>query len=139
MALGGILCIFLSQYANVLWGRTHEGNDPFFFPAAFILAAIYGWWSRNYPASFLVGLLAVPYLIPFPGVWHESVIFNLIKAIFNPADFNLWDPAIFLGFGVASGLCGMGFARLARWRKKAKALISQSCQPGKIAGFSNRK
>jgi hypothetical protein len=122
LTLGGILCILLSQYANVLWGRAHEGDDPFFFPAAFMVAAVYGWWSRNYPASFLVGLLAVPYLIPFPGFYNGSVIASLIKALFNPADYNLTDLAIFLGFGIASGLCGMGFARLARWRKKEKAL-----------------
>jgi hypothetical protein len=122
MALGGIFCIFISQGSNVLWGKFYDGDAPFFFPAAFILAALYGWFSRNYPASFLVGFLAVPYMVPFPGFQSGSVVVNLVRALFHLSKYNNVDLAIIVGFGIAAGLCGMGLAKLARRRKKEKAL-----------------
>jgi len=118
LILVGIVFIWLSQFANVLWGKLGEGSDPFFFPTAFVLAAIYGWLSRSYFGTFLVGFLSVPYLIPFPPFQSGSVIYNFFMSILNPTDYNLLELTIFLGFGVAAGLLGMGFVKLAKWRNR---------------------
>jgi hypothetical protein len=123
LVLGGIPFIWISQYANVLWGKWHdEGSDPFFFPAGFALAAIYGWCSKNYPCTFLVGFFSMPYLIPFPPFQSGSAIYNLFWFIFSPANHNLLDSIIIPDFGATAGLFGMGFVKFAKWRNKTRSL-----------------
>ncbi len=126
LVLVGIIFIWLSQFANVLWGKLGEGSDPFFFPAAFVSAAIYGWLSRNYFATFLVGFLSVPYLIPCPPFQSGSVIYNFSMSIFNQTNYNLLDLVIFLGFGVVAGILGMGFVKLAKRRNRANRKVGET-------------
>jgi hypothetical protein len=118
----GILFIWLSQYSNIWWGRRGDGYTPFFFPAAFVLAAVYGLWSRSYPGAFLVGFLSIPYLIPFPPFQSGSVILSLIRTVFGMAHTNIVDLIIFIGFGIAAGLFGMGFVKLAKRRSRSRSL-----------------
>ena len=114
-----IIFIGLSQYTNVWWGRLNEGCTPFFFPAALILASIYGLLTRNYIGSFLVGFFSVPYLIPFPPYQTGSVIYDFILAVLGLTQANILELIIFIGFGIASGLFGIGFVKLSNRSEKS--------------------
>jgi multisubunit Na+/H+ antiporter MnhB subunit len=110
-----ILAIFANGYvAPLVTIVTGRGNydDPFFFPVAFVFAALYGWWSRDFLLSFLVGFLSIPLIIsPFPPYFLPVVfITNLLEL----STYDLVDIAIFCVFGAVSGLIGVGFAAYAR-------------------------
>lgn len=79
LILAGIICVILSQLISEqagIWFCGPGCDDPFFFPVAFAIAAIYGRWSSNYRYNFLVGFFALPYMLsltpPFdpPSVHH---------------------------------------------------------------------
>ncbi len=118
LILAGIALVLLSQLINGLSGRWL--NDPFLFPAAFAITAIYGWWSRSYIYSFLVGFFAIPYLVPFPPFHSECIPYTFIATLLGQANYNLVEQAIFLGFGIAGGFIGMGLAKLSRCRTGQK-------------------
>ncbi|MBE0516782.1 MAG: hypothetical protein IBX41_05255 [Methanophagales archaeon] len=111
-----ILAIFVSGYVGQILMRGSGFDDPFFFPIAFVFAAIYGWWSRDYLLSFFVGFLSIPLIIsPFPPYFLPVVfITNLLEM----SNYNLFDIAIFCVFGIVSGLIGIGFAKLHRMRSE---------------------
>ena len=48
--INGVVFLFLTYYPTARY------DDGFFFPIAFVIAAVYGWWSKNYLYSFLVGI-----------------------------------------------------------------------------------
>ena len=105
-----ILAIFVNGYVVQILTRGGNYDDPFFFPVAFVFAAIYGWWSRDYLLSFFVGFLSIPLIIsPFPPYFMPVVfITNLLEL----SNYNLITIAIFCVFGLVSGLIGVGFAKL---------------------------
>ncbi|MCX9012761.1 MAG: hypothetical protein OIN66_16790 [Candidatus Methanoperedens sp.] len=116
LLLAGIIFVMLSNIIGVLiWSlmRPH-GNDPFYFPVAFVMAAAYGWYSRNYYYGFFVGFFSVPYVVPFPPYYSISVVYVIITNVFGLTSYNLLDLSIFLLFGIASGFIGIGFAK---WHK----------------------
>ncbi len=106
----GLVFLFLTHYSAARY------DDGFFFPVAFVFAAIYGWWSRDYLLSFFVGFLSIPLIItPFPP-YFMPVIF--ITDLLELTDYNLVTIAIFCGFGIVSGLIGVGFVKLHKIRLK---------------------
>lgn len=110
-----ILAIFANGYVAQLVTMLTDGgkyDDPFFFPVAFVCAALYGWWSKDYLLSFLVGFFSIPLIIsPFPPYFLPLVfITNLLEL----SNYDLMTIAIFCVFGALSGLIGAGFAAYAR-------------------------
>lgn len=118
----GIAFVIFSYFINCLYSiflsyySTAHYDDVFFFPGAFALAALYGWWSKNYFYGFLVGFCSIPLIIsPFPPYFLPVVfITNLLEM----SNYNLFDIAIFCVFGIVSGLIGIGFAKLHRMRSE---------------------
>jgi len=106
----GMAFIALSHFLNFLLSKWLY--EPFLFPVAFIVAAIYGWWSRNYIYSFIVGYFSIAYFIPFPPFYSGSILIDFIKTLLGLADYNLHELLIFLSFGIISGLIGVGFVKL---------------------------
>ena len=76
--VNGVVFLFLTYYPTARY------DDGFFFPIAFVIAAVYGWWSKNYLYSFLVGFFSIPlitsffppYFIPFTFVTNFSGLTN---------------------------------------------------------------
>jgi len=110
LILVGIVLVLISHFINFLSSRWFY--EPFLFPVAFIVAAIYGWWSRNYIFSFFVGFLSIPYFIPFPPFYSGGILIAFVKTLLGLADYNLLELLIFLSFGIISGLIGVGFVKL---------------------------
>jgi hypothetical protein len=100
--LVGIASVFLSHLINSIAGWWLY--EPVLFPVAFIIAAMYGWWSRNYLYSFLVGFFSIPFMISRFPPYVVPFIFNL----------DLVDTLFFSALGIISGLIGMGFVKLQR-------------------------
>ncbi len=116
LILVGITFVILSILINDQWGKLVHGDDPFFFPEAFALAAIYGWWSRNYIYSFLVGFFSIPMMVYtiFPYLMPFIFITNLLGL----TDYNLFDILFFCAFGIVSGLIGVGFVKLHKIKRR---------------------
>lgn len=106
----GMLLVLLSQFVNGLSGMWVY--EPFLFPVAFVVAAVYGWWSMSYVYSFLVGFFSIPYFIPLPPFFSASIPYVFVITLLGLADYNLRDLLILLGIGGVSGLIGVGSVRL---------------------------
>ncbi|MBE0517571.1 MAG: hypothetical protein IBX41_09375 [Methanophagales archaeon] len=102
--INGLVFLFVTHYSTARY------DDGFFFPAAFAIAAVYGWWSKNHLYSFLVGFFSIPLMIsPFPPYFIPIVF---ITNFLGSSNYNLLDTVIFCGFGIVSGLIGIGFVKL---------------------------
>ena len=102
--INGLVFLFLTHYSAARY------DDGFFFPVAFALAAVYGWWSKNYLYSFFVGFLSIPLMVSFFQPYFMPFVF--ITNFLGSTNYNLLDTLIFCVFGLVSGLIGVGFAKL---------------------------
>ncbi|MCK4240997.1 MAG: hypothetical protein KAX30_05185 [Candidatus Atribacteria bacterium] len=100
--------IFLTYYSTARY------DDGFFFPLAFAIAAVYGWWSKNYLYSFLVGFFSIPLMISFFPPYFIPLTF--VTNFLSLTNYNLLDTLIFCVFGIVSGLISMGFVKLHKIR-----------------------
>jgi hypothetical protein len=118
--LVGIAFVILSHLMNgvAFWFLTYYStagyDDGFFFPIAFVIAAVYGWWSKNYLYSFLVGFFSIPLIISFSPPYFIPLTF--VTNFLGLTNYNLLDTLIFCAFGIVGGLIGVGFVKLHKIR-----------------------
>lgn len=115
LILAGITFFIFSQLINEqagIWLCGLGCDDPFYFPIAFMIAAIYGWWSGVYRYSFLVGFFSLPYM--FSSSPPYLLLLTFITNFLGTTHYNLWEVLIFCAFGLVSGLIGMTSAK---WKK----------------------
>ena len=82
--INGVVFLFLTYYPTARY------DDGFFFPIAFVIAAVYGWWSKNYLYSFLVGFFSIPLIISFFPPYF--IPFTFVTNFSGLTNYNLLNP-----------------------------------------------
>lgn len=102
----GGFSIYLSNFINLLAGFWLY--EPFLFPISFVVAAIFGWWSKNKPCSFMVGFLSIPFMISLSPPYFAP--FLLICNLVLDYRYDLGYVGFLLTLGIVSGFIGVGAA-----------------------------
>ena len=102
----GGFSIYVSNFINLLAGFWLY--EPFLFPVSFVVAAIFGWWSKNKPWGFMVGFLSIPFMISLSRPYFAP--FLLICNLVLDYRYDLGYIGFLLTLGIVSGFIGVGAA-----------------------------